>query len=257
MKKTIQIIILFFTFINQTNSQDIKLGFQSGIGTYSMSGLKGLNNTITQSLPFDSKIVSDFPQFWYYRPMAFMKLNNNWIGLVCTFQSTGSRISAKDYSGEYRCDMKVNTLSPGIYGDINLWSQFNFRASLYAIIGISFSNLAINNYFNVLDTVLTNETVNCKAMNYYCEPGLNLTYSIKSVSIGVNIDYLLQFGDQAFYTGGNTNNKLYNPQTQSAVKPEWNGIRAGVSIYFSIDKNTLNSTKPESSSKISIISGQK
>jgi len=38
---------------------------------------------------------------------------NFYFGFVYTFQTTGSRVSSVDYSGEYRFDTKINCNSPG------------------------------------------------------------------------------------------------------------------------------------------------
>lgn len=232
-KRVLITLFLLISFI-RANSQEFNFGFQSGIGTYSMKGLKNINSEVPQGLPFDTKLVADFPAYFYFRPTMLIRFNNFCLGLVYSFQSTGSRISAKDYSGEYRFDMKVKSNAPGIYCEITLSAEDNFRFNLYSIIGPSFSNLETKEYFNVADTVLRNANYKFKAQNFYIEPGINFLLPLKAFSFGINLGYLVQFGDQAFYTGNNKKNILFDTKNQVSVKPDWDGIRIGLSVFYNL-----------------------
>jgi hypothetical protein len=234
MKKRVLITLLLLISFIRANSQEFNFGFQTGIGTYSMKGLKNINTSVSQGLPFDTKLVADFPAYFYYRPSMIIRFKSFGVGLVYSFQSTGSRISAKDYSGEYRFDMKVNSSTPGIYCDAKLSAEDNFSFYLYSIIGPSFSNLETKEYFNVADTLLTNANYKFKAQNYYIEPGINILFSLKAFNFGLNFGYLVQFGDQAFYTGKDKKNILFDTKNQASVKPDWNGIRVGLSVFYNL-----------------------
>ena len=235
MKKVLQKTILTLLIGNCIYSQDIKLGFKTGIGIYSMSGLKIINNAVPLTLPFDTKLVSNFPPYFYYQPAFLIRFANYSLGLVYSFQSTGSRISGNDYSGEYRFDMKVNSNNPGIHGEISIISRPKFQISLYSSFGVAFSNLKMNEYLNIQDSVLMNETYKFKALNYYFEPGINTTYTITSLlSVGINAGYFIQFGDQAFHLDGNKENKLIDPNNRKPVKPDWKGFRLGLSFFYNI-----------------------
>jgi hypothetical protein len=232
-KRVLITLLLLISFI-RANSQEFNFGFQTGIGTYSMKGLKNINKTVPQGLPFDTKLVSDFPAYFYYRPSIIIRFNDFGLGLVYSFQSTGSRISAKDYSGEYRFDMKIKSNTPGIYCEVKLSAENKFNFYLYSIIGPSFSNLETKEYFNVADTVLTNANYKFKAQNYYIEPGINFLFPVKAFSFGLNLGYLIQFGDQAFYTGNDKKNILFDTKNQVSVKPDWNGFRVGLSVFYNL-----------------------
>jgi hypothetical protein len=237
MNKILYIIVLVLALDNYIYSQDLKVGFTTGIGTYSMSGLKTINKAITESLPFDTQVVSGFPLYLYYQPKVVMKFADFSFGLVYTFQSTGSRISGKDYSGEYRFDMKVNSNNPGIYAEINILSKNNYKFSIYSNGGFVFTNLKMNEYFNLQDTLLTDASTKFKALNYYFEPGINATYSLSPVlSLALNAGYFIQFGSKGFYKESNKDYILTDPSNQKTINPDWNGIRVGISAYYAFHK---------------------
>jgi hypothetical protein len=238
MQKIIRLTILSLLIANQVNSQTFNMGIQTGIGSYSMLGLKDLNKTVIPNLSFKAKLVSDFPPYFYYRPEFMIRYNNLNIGLVYSFQSTGSRISSKDYSGVYHFDMIVNSHTPGFKFDVDFTTEKRFRISLYSILGVSFSNLKISEYFRVSDSVLIDNSIRFKSMNYFLEPGLTYKYPYKSFVFGINVGYLIPFGNEAFYTNNNKNNKLYNESNREFIKPDWNGFRLGISVTFNfISKN--------------------
>ena len=212
--------------------QKLMFGFQTGYGTYKMSDLKSINNDIKYSnIPFDTKLVTDFQAYWYYRPSLLLKFKQNCLGLIYTFQSTGSRVSAKDYSGEYRFDMTVNSHCLGLYADGIFTSFGNYSINLYATGGILYSNLKINEYLGVFDTILTNQTNEFKALNYYIEPGLSLNYTYNQLLFGISAGYFFTIATEDYYSGNNKQQKLYNSYSRTTVKPDWDGFRVG--LFFS------------------------
>ena len=232
MKKKYAIMIfLFFTAICGY-SQKFGIGFQTGVGTYSMSGLESLNSYVIQNLPIKTKLVSDFPAYWYYKPSISLNFERFSIGFLSTFQSTGSRVSAKDYSGEYRFDIKVKSHNPGIYGEAALLTKEKMQLSLSSVVGITLSRLKMEESIFVDDEILTNDHSKFKALNYYFEPGFNFYYRVYFVILGINAGYFLQFGKQAYYTNGNKDYMLGIPRSDNPIKPDWNGFRAGLSVRY-------------------------
>jgi len=234
MRRIFQIVVLIVITVNNSNSKDLSFGFQTGIGTYSMSGLKNLNYALPELLAFDTKLVSNFPEYWYYRPSFGMKFKGFGIGLVYLYQSTGSRVSAADYSGEYRFDMKVKSYSPGICVDVNLLHLYNFQFAAYSVLGLLSSKLKITEYLNAMEMELVNDTYDFKAHNNYFEPGFNFVYRYKFIGVGISGGYLIQFGKQEFYRGKYQKVRLYEFDGREAIKPEWNGFRFGISVYCNL-----------------------
>jgi hypothetical protein len=224
MKKLYQIIIFLLLEPMAVNSQKIYVGMETGLGIYSMKGLKSINDEVMQYLPFNVKLVSDFPPFLYYQPTILLKNDEADIGFFYIFQSTGSRISGKDFSGEYRFDMRVKSNSFGLLGEQYILSQKKYQFSIYAKTGVAFSNLKINEYFNLGDSTLINESAVLTSKNYFLEPGLNYTILKKSLSFGINIGYLFNLS------------LILNRGYQDQNIPEWNGFRIGLSVYYTLYK---------------------
>jgi len=237
MRKTLYIAILMLIVFNQLYSQEFKIGYQQGIGKYSMSGLKDINKGIQPDLPFETEIVSDFPVYWYYRPSVSLKFKELEIGLVYSFQSTGSRISAKDYSGEYRFDMKVKSHNPGIFIGFDFIERNKMSYAVYSALGVTFSNLNMNEYLYVQETIVLNDDIKFKGLNYYLESGISLCYPVKFIDFAIYLWYCFPFGDQAFYTQNNKDYVLIDPVSSESVKPDWGGFRIGLSAYFTFKKN--------------------
>ncbi len=229
-KKHLLAILLLFTVVCGY-SQKLGIGFQTGVGTYNMSGLEDLNSYVIRNLPIKTKLVSDFPAYWYYRPSVSLNFDRFSIGFLSTFQSTGSRVSAKDYSGEYRFDIKVKSNNPGIYAEAALFVQEKMQLTFSSIVGISLSRLKMEEYTAVYDEKQTDNT-EFKALNYYVEPGFNFYCQVYFITVGINAGYFLQFGKQAYYTNNNKDYKMGNPGTGAPIKPDWNGFRVGLSARY-------------------------
>lgn len=230
MKKTF--VLIFAFFFNQIHCQNLKVGIESGLGFYSMTDLKSVNEMVPQNLSFDTKLVSNFPPYLYYRLKFLLSNSNKATGLIYTFKSTGSRISGKDYSGEYKFDILVKSHVPGVYYEVNLNSPNKFNIYFYSTVGCIFSKLNFNEYLNISDSTLFDDNSDFQSFNYYVEPGLSFILPYDKISFGIFAGYMFQFGKQAFYFGKNKDNVLYINDRASPIKPDWNGFRIGISIYY-------------------------
>lgn len=228
MKKLI-FSILFLVISIHSYSQHLKIGFESGYGSYKMLDLKDLNTLIKKSFPFTTEMVSDFPSHIYYKPSVIIKFNRFGVGMNYEFLSTGSRISGKDYSGEFRTDFLVKSNVYGFSGEFYSKFQKGYQIICYLNVGKSFSTLNASQFFKVQDSVFYDSKSIYKAHNYLIEPGLRLEYSYKSFSIGLNGGYAFQFGGESFGLQGNKDIKLGN-----SARPDWSGIRLGISLYYKI-----------------------
>jgi hypothetical protein len=238
MNKIFHTAFLLFLMNCTVNSQEFRIGMQSGIGTYAMKGLKDINDLLHTYIPFENKIVSNFPAYFYYQPMLVVKFDDIGIGLVYLYQSTGSRISEKDNTGEYRFDMKVSSNNPGLYFDYSVLTIKNIQFNLSSTFGYSKSKLQINEYLEMSDSVLFDHTTNFKALDYYIEPGINFTYAYKFLSLGINVGYYIQLGDESFKSGVENTTQLYNAEGKEKVVPDWNGFRFGLSVFYVFNRNS-------------------
>jgi hypothetical protein len=233
MGKIIYTVSLGILLCSESIAQNVCAEFQAGTGTYLMNDLKGLNRAIKAGIPFDTKLVADFPPFLNYTACIKVQVSNASFGLVYSFQTTGSRISGKDYSGEYYFDMTVNGHAPGIYTEIMFPSDIRVNFSVFSVFGVLFSSLKMHEFLTVLNTVATDDTYRFKSRNLYFEPGFCINYPVKSLKFGINAGYLVQFGNGSFRDSENSGSYLANQQTGDAVRPGWGGLRAGLSVCFS------------------------
>lgn len=233
MRKIIWITAFLTLLYTWAGAQVISAELKAGTGTYSMNDLKGLNRVIKEEIPFDTKLVADFPPFLNYTACIKVQVSNANFGLVYSFQTTGSRISGKDYSGEYYFDMMVNGHAPGVYSEIMFPSDTRVKFSVFSVFGVLFSSLKMHEYLTILDTDATDDTYRFKSQNLYFEPGFCINYPVRSLKFGIDAGYLVQFGNGSFRNRENSGSYLSNPQTGDAVRPGWSGLRAELSVCFS------------------------
>lgn len=210
------LLLLLVSFCSMALAQNIKFGIQLGIGTYSMTKLKELNTSVFESLPFKAKIVSNYPPYFYYKPAFLFSFKRANIGLQAAYYSTGSRISSKDYSGEYLFDSKVSCIAPGVYADLYLFSLFKeCRVAVFSEGGIIYSKLGLKESLIVDNQEIINKSFQDKFKEYYVEPGLKFAYkAYPSVILELNMSYFVQFTGDGLVSHG----------------PDWRGLRLGLSV---------------------------
>jgi hypothetical protein len=228
------IVMLFPTFLW---SQGLKIGIQSGLEYSSMIELHDLNLLFKSAVPFDTKLVADFPPYWYYQPMIKIAFKKIGVGLEYSYYSTGSRISGKDYSGEYRLDMRINKKSPGIFIEYYLFSKQNVGFWLYSGGGMLFTSLCIEENLVVNNINNINDSYNFKSKNYYLQPEFIIAvYPWNSFEFEFNVAYLVQVGKGTFYNEKDKNQVLANMVTGNPIKPGWNGLKIGMTVNYTLIK---------------------
>jgi hypothetical protein len=229
MKFRILICGLMLGVSSSLMCQEISLGMTTGISTYSMTDMKALNEALYPD--FDAKLVSDFPPYVYFQP----DLKFTWVrislSLEYTYFSTGSRISAKDYSGEYRLDMLVHSNNAGIMLGWELIRKNKVRLMAGVKGGMAFSGLKAVYYLELNNSVKNEFNNKLKAIHYYFEPCLDLDYYIlPKVSLGLQGGYYFDIGNKPF----KSDFTLTNPETGYTVGPDWKGIRIGIAVSYVI-----------------------
>ncbi len=210
----------------------LEIGMQTGIGFYTMKDLKKLNDNVFKDLPFQARVIADYPPYFYYKPAISASFNKFSFGLQAAFYSTGSRISSKDYSGEYLFNIKTKCIAPGAYIDLLLFTfPDNYKLSLFSEGGIAFSGLDLKEHLTVGEQEISNSDYSFKSQNYYFEPGVKFRRSIyKSVSLELNAGYFFQFGKKAF----ETDKREILSTGNTAIRPGWNGLRIGISVLLTM-----------------------
>jgi hypothetical protein len=226
------LLAIFAIITTGTFPQEFQIGLGTGIGTFNMSDLKGLNTKINKVLPFENRIVSSFPANQFYQLSAIFKDKNFGFGLCYNFESTGSRISSQDYSGQYKLDMTIYSHVPGFYGEYDIPIFNNIYLGLYSMAGIELTNLNIKEYLNVLNTSMINKSYQFTAQNAMIMPGIEINYVMKYFGVKLNTGYLLQTKTDLF-------SKNSDPEVSPYInlyplKPDWSGFRIGLSVFYRI-----------------------
>jgi hypothetical protein len=229
-------ILVFSIVVSSLTSytQNYRIGFQTGLGSYSMTDLKSLNNYVIRSTPFNDKVIADFPNYLYYKPEVKFEFNDFRLGATTSFHSTGSRVSLKDYSGEYLFDTKIKSYGISLTGDliINPGKTRLVNFLLTSETGLLFSFLEMEEKFNLLEQIESDDSYNYSSHNYFVQPGIALDFNLPYVGVQLNLGYLIQFGKNSFVDS----EKNYLGVNNNPVKPNWDGFRYGLTIYYRLKK---------------------
>lgn len=232
--KNILICVFFLLIPSVLISQNFSLGFTTGIGTFSMNSCRELNEAIRQNLPFEAKVVNDFPPYLYYELELASKMSDQFtIGFHLGTTSTGSRISLTDYSGKYLFDNVQKSYMLGIrtylgrFAEKKLSLRFTFSA------GMNISYMSITESL-VISGVKAEDKMKFTSTGFFLEPGANLIKRIfQNIFIAADLSYFFG-GGSGYHLQHDKNAILHNPANNKVVKPGWNGIRFGLTInwYF-------------------------
>lgn len=228
----IKLLLVLILFNHNAYTQDLSIGIQSGIGSYKMKDLKEINATIIRTLPFEAKITSNYPPFLYYKPSVLISFENISFGFQFSIISSGSRISSKDYSGEYKFDNKIKGLIPGLILEATIISiNEKFKIVILTEGGIINSELRSKETLFVNEEEIVNESYFFKSKNYHLSPGFKLKYELNQYfNIELNSSYFIQVGDNNL-KNRDVEREIFN---QDYSKTSWNGTRIGMSFVFNI-----------------------
>lgn len=238
MRNVLITVLVLISFPAALFSQQLNLVLEPGIGSYAMKDLKEFNNMNLSYLTFDAKLTDNFPVYWYNKlslQYSLKKLLT--FGLTCSYQSTGSRISRADYSGEYSFDTRIRSISPGVIAEFYIPLNA-FRISLRNEAGIEFSKLRLNEYLRI-NTQSKNDEYSFTSQNLYYEPTVRLSYPVSFFRLGIAAGWLFDLKKEIL-TGSDSNknnNNNINNIILSNGKPataDWSGMRLGVSLSVNV-----------------------
>jgi hypothetical protein len=219
-------IAFLFIFQFAVFSQELSLGFETGLGSYSMNHLKVTNGAALKALPFNAKITVNFPMYFYYKPSLIFSYKNVNFGFVWSFQSTGSRISRTDFSGEYYYDNKIRASSPGILIEFkSSYTKFNLIFSNE--IGMENSILDAKEFLRI-DTITQAQGESLDSRNYYYEPSLKISIPLSAFRVGLVVGYQIDF--KLGYLSGSGWHVINALAMDERTTANWRGIRLGLSV---------------------------
>jgi hypothetical protein len=210
----------------------------AGPGFYSMNTLKKISHDNMVSLPFPARTVSNYPCFLFYQPSLTLYLKPVRMGLIYSFQSTGSRVSSSDYSGEYIFDVSVWSHAPGVIIELPVPANQNLELNLYCKLGVFLSEIKMKETLAIAGNN-SDLSLNLNSISDFFEPGLRLSYQFNErMSLSLNIGYTKEFNRGNYYVEGSGN--YIKPETNFSGSDFWDGIRTGISFHYKV-KRTIKS----------------
>jgi hypothetical protein len=232
VRKTLIVTFLFMAFSYVSTAQ-YTAGFEIGKHQFKMDNLKSLNTTIGDYLPFENKIIDNYPSYYNYGFFMQQGIGIFEIGVRYTFNSTGSKISRSDYSGLYSFDSKIKCYNPSAFVSFLLLEPINnLRFSVIPEIGLSLTRLMIEDNLELYEADFTsNESEDFKATSFYFDPSIELKYGIKFINIGIRSGVQIDFAKGELKTSDDLPLK---DKDDNAITPDWSGFHANVFLSFSI-----------------------
>lgn len=234
-------IYLFLAFIFATirpNAQNLLVGGGGGGGTFNMNSIKAFNQFIVKQLPLKPFLTDNFPPYFFSKvELLYCFPENLAIGINFSSTSTGSRYSLADYSGKYTLD----NIQQGFFSGVKLLlgkapgksNGLNF--SLEA--GTAFSKMIITEQMKVFDQS-SNENQDLTAMGIFVQPGICYFRDIiPHVKVCANISYYYGI-EKGYHLPHEKYARLFNTETNESIKPQWDGIRLGITAYWSFRNNS-------------------
>jgi hypothetical protein len=219
-------------------AQNILVGLGGGGAAFSMNSAKTYNQEVAELLSFTPKLTDNFPSYYYYKAevlYSFGKIIAAGINVYTT--STGSRLTLSDYSGKYRFDNRQKGIFPGIK---LLFGKAPALANglCFALEGgLAVSSMTFDEDLSVFEESQT-YTQDFKSFGYFVQPGIYYYHQIiPNVQLAVNASYYLGM-EKGYHIPGEKDQVIRSSKTNKEIKPEWDGCRAGVTVYWNFSLQT-------------------
>lgn len=228
-------LYICFALISTTiplNAQNIFIGAGAGGGTFKMNSQKEFNQTIVDNLPFKPALTDNFPPYFFYKVEVLYNFSNILTaGINLSTASTGARLSLADYSGKYYFDNVQKGIFPGIKVFLGKALRESNELKFSLAGGASFSTMKIQEEIKIFDESTTDKQ-DFNAMGLFVQPGICYFINIVSnIKIGVEVSYYYGF-EKGYHAPNEKKQKLFNTDTGKSIKPQWDGIRLGITAYW-------------------------
>lgn len=225
--KKIIFAILFSISLLTVNGQLIEIRPEVGIGTYSMSDLKGLLTQFVLQSQLGIKTTDNFPAYVFYGLDVIQTVSSNFgMGITMGFYSTGGRNNYTDYSGSYSEDIKVNSRNLGLLASFNDSIGKNSFFNLEVASGIKFSSVTIKNELKLTE-YLEDNSYDFRSEGWWIKPQIRIGRNfIGKFSCSVFAGYEFNLKSKVI--------SKENSQNYLTAKIDWSGIRTGISICYKL-----------------------
>lgn len=228
----ISLIVLVIANL-QARAQDaeFRVSYHLGAGKYMMEELKALNEERLEEIDVRARILQNYPVYFTHT-LAFSQkfAENHYLGFCLEHQSTGSRISYKDYSGELILDTNLTANSLGLFYQGFITKRKGTDLSWGSYLYYNLTLLQIDNFLRVNSTIHT-EKINFKSQGISIQPFISASKQIKSFALGTELSAYLNGMAKDFYLEQNKDATLVN-NDGSRISPDWTGLRFKASITY-------------------------
>jgi hypothetical protein len=242
MKKTIiKLIIVWLVSLCSfpVNSQTILGGIGGGGGTFAMNSGKEYNQTVISLLAFNPEVTDNFPPWFVYKAELLYSFPRTLAaGLNISSTSTGSRLHLADYSGHYTFDNLQRVVNAG--AKVLLGSAPGKKSGICGTLegGMALSYMVLDEVFRLTDypdEEYEDYHQNFTALGWYLQPGVTYQFFLtRHLQMAANAGYYIGF-EKGYHLPGEPDQIIRNTRTNEIIKPEWNGLRLGVMLYWNFD----------------------
>lgn len=225
-------ILLLLCLANTAGAQRFLAGVGGGYATFAMTDTKDYNEYVQNNLPFTPVLTDDFPGWYFYNIEALYCLPKILAaGLKVSATSTGSRLNLADYSGEYTFDNNQQAWFAGAKLLLGKAPGKQNGPCLSLEGGVTLSTMNFEEEL-VVNNEQQNDEYDFEAMGFYMQPGISYLQKFgKHIILSANVSYHIGF-EKAYHLKGEKDAKLMHQETKEEIKPDWNGLRAGIVVYW-------------------------
>ena len=232
MKYIILILIVFFSFL-KVNAQNFKIFFQSGFfNVNKFDYLTQLDDYEIANLPFEVKKVINYPvRLNYEGGLLFSPCKRFELGFSYMYNNTGSKISRKDYSGEFYITKLIKSYNISLLSNYSLIEKEHFIFKLSFEIGVNNTIIDLKNYLMILNTI-SEESIKIASTNYFLSAGSMVGYKLKHFQLFLTIGYQKAFVNLPFHLAGNKDAIIIIPKDDNKVFIKWEGFKYGLMLVI-------------------------
>jgi hypothetical protein len=235
MKGPEKYILLIMLLIPVEALPQSSFGVLGGLGTYNMDDLREINKQQANSLPIETVSVDNFNPGFYLGASLNFKLSGQFvIGVIYNYNSTGSRIGQKDYSGYYAYDQIVNGHLIGIRPERIIEKNNSFSVSLSIATGLIFTGMKIRETLSVSHyKEEDSESFTAVSVPFYPEVKISIPV-INKLSGTVSLGYLIDSEGKVHLKG---NKDAVIGINNAPVKTAWTGLRITGGLIFEFNQS--------------------
>lgn len=237
MKK---LIIVFFLLTGSFagNAQKITVEYNAGFGSYNMSGMKDLLNTMLPELN-GVKTTDNFPGYLMHDMRIGFEWKRHQLGGLFDYMNTAGKKGVSDYSGDYSLVIRTKGYKAGIFyryalTDV-LLGELHLQPYLEMSSGMIFNNVNLKEslHYNISGNPAPEnvpgmeEQLKFTGPNFFLAPAIGARLKLCSfIAVNLSIGYEWD-AVKKLYMDGDKSKKL----TKNA---DWSGFRAQGGLIFYI-----------------------